>query len=87
VYETLIFFPAGLLLGWAVWKWSGLKISGRWLLALSWVLPAVLFEFFLAGVSGRRIWIGNIAFSLVLVLAGILLINADRLCKESPRAS
>jgi len=84
VYETLIFLPAGLLLGIAVWKWSGRKISGRLLLALGWVLPAVLFEFFLAGVSGRRIWIGNIAFSLVFTLAGILLINADRGFKNSP---
>jgi hypothetical protein len=87
VYETVIFLPAGLLIGVAVWKWSGLKISGRWLLALGWVLPAVLFEFFLAGVSGRRIWIGNIAFSLVFGLAGILLINADRRYNDSPRAS
>ena len=87
VYETLIFLPAGLLIGVAVWKWPGLKISGRWLLALSWVLPAVLFEFFLAGVSGRRIWVGNIVLSLVFGLAGILLINSDRLCKDSPRAS
>jgi hypothetical protein len=38
-------------------------------------------------VSGRRIWIGNIAFSLVFGLAGIMLINSDRLCKDSPRAS
>jgi hypothetical protein len=87
VYETLIFLPAGLLLGWAVWKWPGLKISGRWLLALGWVLPAVLLEFFLAGVSGRRIWVGNIVLSLAFGLAGVLLINADRLFKNSPSAS
>jgi VanZ family protein len=87
VYETLIFLPAGLLIGVAVWKWSGLKISGRWLLALGWVLPAVLFEFFLAGVSGRRIWVGNIVLSLVFGMAGVLLINADRCFKNSPVAS
>ena len=72
VYETLIFLPAGLLIGAAARKWSRQKIFVRWMLALGWVLPAVLLEVFLAGVSGRRIWIGNIALSLVFGLAGIL---------------
>jgi hypothetical protein len=81
VYETLIFLPAGLLIGVAVRKWSRQKISGRWMIALGWVLPPVLLEILLAGVSGRRIWAGNIA--LVFGMAGILLINADRRCKTS----
>jgi len=87
VYETLIFLPAGLLLGVAVRKWAGQKISGRWMLALGWALPAVLLEILLVGVSGRRIWVGNIVFSLVFGLAGMLLINADRRFKNSPGAS
>jgi glycopeptide antibiotics resistance protein len=83
VYETLVFLPAGFLIGVAARKWSRQKISGRWMIALGWVLPAVLLEILLAGVSGRRIWAGNIAFSLVFGLAGILLINADRRFKAS----
>ena len=87
VYETLLFLPAGLLIGAAVRKWSSQKIFVGWMLALGWVLPAVLLEVLLAGVSGRRIWIGNIALSLVFGLAGMLLINADRRSKNSPGAA
>jgi VanZ family protein len=83
VYETLIFLPAGLLIGVAARKRSREKISGRWILALGWVLPAVLLDVLLAAVSGRRIWAGNIALSLVFGIAGILLINADRRFKTS----
>ena len=57
------------------------------MLALGWVLPAVLLEILLAGMSGRRIWIGNIAISLVFGLAGMLLINADLRSKNSPGAA
>jgi VanZ family protein len=78
VYETLIFLPAGLLIGVAARKRSGQKITSRWLLAIGWVLPAVLLESLLAAVSGRRIWAGNIALSLIFGLAGILIVNADR---------
>ena len=84
VYETLLFLPAGLLIGAATGKWSRQKIFCQWMLALGWVLPAVLLEFFLAGVSGRRIWVGNIVLSLVFGLAGILMINADRHFKNPP---
>jgi hypothetical protein len=87
VYETLIFLPAGLLIGAAGEKWSRQKISGRWILGLGWAIPALLLEILLAGVSGRRIWVGNIALSLFFGLAGILLINADRSFKNSSSAS
>lgn len=82
VYETFIFLPAGLLIGVAARKRSGQKISGRWVVALGWVLPAVLLEIVLAAVSGRRIWPVNIVLSLVFGLAGALLINADRRVKS-----
>jgi len=87
VYETLIFLPAGLLIGLATEKWSGQKIYGVWMVALGLALPAVLLEVLLAGVSGRKILFGNIALSLVFGLAGILLINADRRFKKAPGAS
>lgn len=87
VYETFIFLPAGLLIGAAVWKWSQKKIFPQWMLALGWVLPAVLLEVLLAGMSGRRIWFGNIVLSLVFGLAGILLMNADRRFKNFPSAA
>ena len=84
VYETLLFLPAGLLIGAAAEKWSSQKIFVGWMLALGWVLPAVLLEVLLAGMSGRRIWIANIVLSLVFGLAGMLLINADRRFKNRP---
>ena len=87
VYETLIFLPAGLLIGVEAEKWSRQKPSGQWILALGWAIPAVLLEILLAGVSGRRIWVGNIALSLVFGLAGALLINADRRFKNSSGAT
>ncbi len=87
VYETLIFLPAGVLIGVAAKKISAWTISGRCTLALGWTLPAVLFEILLAVVSGRRIWVGNIALALVFGLAGMLLINSDRRIKKYPGAT
>jgi hypothetical protein len=83
VYETFIFLPAGLLIGVAGRMRAGQKIFGRWMLPLGLLLPAVLLEILLAVVSGRRVWAGNIALSLIFGLAGILLINADRGSKTS----
>jgi len=84
VYVTLVFLPGGLLIGAAARKWSREGIAARWMLAIGWLLPAVLLEVLLAGVSGRGILVGNLALSLVFGLAGILLINADRGFKSSP---
>jgi hypothetical protein len=83
LYLGLVFVPAGFLIGLAAGKWLPQRRSALLLLALCWVLPPVLLELLLAGQSGRRIWMGNIALSLVFGLAGILLINADRLGAES----
>ena len=87
VYDTLVFLPAGLLIGVATRNASSKKIFGVWMVVLWGILPAVLLEILLAWVSGRRIWVGNISLSLLFGLAGILLINADRRFKISPRAS
>jgi hypothetical protein len=85
-YEALIFFPAGLLIGVGAGKWSRQKIYAVWILLLGWALPAVLLEILLAGTSGRRILIGNIAFSLVFGTAGILLIKIAGRPKNSQEA-
>jgi VanZ family protein len=79
VYETLIFFAAGLLIGVAARN----NAAGRWKIALALVLPALLLEILLATVSGRGILVSNIALSLVFGLAGMLLINADRRIKTT----
>jgi VanZ family protein len=87
VYETLVFLPGGLLVGVALRKTSGRRISSGWMLVFGGVLPAVLFEILLALVSGRRIWPMPIALSLVFGAAGILLMNADRRFRGCPRTS
>ena len=87
VYQTLIFFPAGLLIGLATGQWAGKKLFGLWMFVLGLCLPAVLLEIFLALLSGRRIWVGNIALALVFGLAGVLLINADQRYKNSSVAT
>ena len=87
VYLTLVFLPAGLLIGMEAANWPRLESSSRWLVAFGLVFPAVLLELFLAGMSGRRIWVWNIALALVFGVGGMLLVNADRRSKNSPRAS
>jgi VanZ family protein len=87
VYTTLVFLPAGLLIGMGAVKWPRLHPSSLWLLALGLVLPAVLLDLLLAGMTGRSVSAGNIALSLVFGVAGVLLINADRPFKNSLRAS
>jgi glycopeptide antibiotics resistance protein len=87
LYETLLFLPAGVLLGMAARNWSAKPLFNRWMLALGCVLPPALLEFLLVAVSGRRVWVENIALSLTFVLAGMLLINADQRFKHSGAAS
>jgi glycopeptide antibiotics resistance protein len=81
-YEALIFLPVGLVIGMAGGKWSRWKTSGRLLLAIDLLLPPVLLELLLAGVSGRGILAGNIVLSLLLSIAGAFLMNADGQLRE-----
>jgi VanZ family protein len=87
VYETLVFLPAGVLIGVTARKWFELKFSARSLLVLSWILPTVALELLLVGISGRRLWMGNIVLSLVFGLAGIALVNADLRDKKPAEAA
>jgi hypothetical protein len=83
VYNTLLFMPAGALLGLAAGKWIGRNASVLWLLAIGWSVPPLLLELLLVTQTGRRIWASNIALSLVFGLAGMLYINADRFYENS----
>ncbi len=87
VYYTLIFLPAGVLLGLAGRNWIGNQLLGQWMIALSLAVPAVLLEILLAIVGGRGILAGNVALSLIFGLAGVMLINADRSRKISSQVS
>ena len=87
VYYTLVFLPAGVLMGFPARNWSGNQFFGQWMIALSVAIPALLLEILLVRVSGRGILFGNIALSIVLGLAGVMLINADRSSMSSSQAS
>jgi hypothetical protein len=86
VYNTLVFLPAGALLGLAAKKWIGRNPAVLWFVALGWAIPPVLLELLLAMQSGRRVWASNIGLSLVFSLAGMLYVNADR-TSETSRAA
>ena len=76
-YEELVFLPAGVLLGMVVRRWPRMKASERWISGAFLLLPPALLEFLLVWVSGRRIWPGNIALSVLFSVAAMLWINAD----------
>jgi glycopeptide antibiotics resistance protein len=78
VFETLVFMPAGILIGLAARKKTASPHPYRWLLALGVILPSVLLEILLAATGGGKIWYRDILLSIFFGLAGILLINADR---------
>jgi glycopeptide antibiotics resistance protein len=78
VYETLLFLPAGILIGLHAGTWSRRKFSAFWMLALGLLAPAMLLEILLVEASGRTWWPRNIVISFLLGIAGVLLVNADR---------
>jgi glycopeptide antibiotics resistance protein len=78
VYETLIFLPAGILIGLAARKFAVRSHPYAWMVSLGILLPSILLEILLAAVGGGRIWPRDVALSIFFGLAGILLINADR---------
>jgi hypothetical protein len=78
MYEIIIFLPAGLLIGMASRKWGRPKSFGKLLVVFGLLLPPAIIELLLVSVSGRRIFPVNIFVSLLMGLAGALLMNADR---------
>jgi hypothetical protein len=78
VYETLIFIPAGILIGLAArTRAAGLHPYPR-MFALGIVLPSVLLEILLVSVGGGEIWFRDIVLSIFFGAVGILLVNGDR---------
>jgi len=78
IFYAIVFFPPGCLLalGWKkLASKAGLRLALMLLGVL--VLPS-LFEVCLAFAGGASVWPGNIVLSMLLVLAGVLWVNADR---------
>ncbi len=86
-FYSLVFFPAGCLVGLAGRKCIGQPVRRSLLIFFGVLFPAVLFEIALVSVSGRPMSFENIALSVLIVLGGDLWINAGRRARLVNRAS
>jgi len=78
LYDSLIFVPAGLLLGLLARRWSSLGLAGKALLFFALLLPGAFFEWILVQVSGRELSRWQLGLCVVQTVLGAWLINADR---------
>jgi glycopeptide antibiotics resistance protein len=78
VYETLVFVPAGMLVGLASRKWRPGSHPYFRMFSLGIILPAVLLELLLSFVGGGGIWFRDVVISIFLGVIGIVLMNGDR---------
>jgi len=75
IFYTLVFFPAGCLLGFTWRKMPAQHFSRFLLMVQGFVLPSVLFEIILFRVGVRAISLGNIGLGILMACAGSLWIN------------
>jgi len=79
IYDSLVFLPAGFVLGLAVRRPQLSRVGASLLLAVAFLVPPALLELILSRASGRAISIDNILPALGLTVAGFLWINAEGL--------
>ncbi len=77
IYYSLVFFPAGIILGLAARGRMQSNVTVLSAIPLSSLLPVILLEFILVWVSGRPVSIWNLFLSAMLLLAGFLWIRSD----------
>jgi hypothetical protein len=77
IFYTLVFFPAGCIVGFAWRKVAARPIAQSLLVALGVLLPSVLYEILLVHWGRQVMSLGNIALWVLIALAGSLWINAD----------
>ena len=80
IYGALVFLPAGVLLGFAARNWRSSPIATVALLTAGVCVPPAILEWILVSVSGRTFSPANFVLSVLLLVAGVLWINADRPC-------
>jgi VanZ family protein len=78
IYYAAVFLPGGILLGIACRCWAERPFVAPSLILLGTCLPPVILESVLVSVSGRAVSRANVLFSLLLIIAGAVWINADR---------
>jgi hypothetical protein len=77
IYYSLVFFPAGMILGMTT-RGQARSITGILLTkALNFLLPVFLLEFILVWISGRPVSGWNLFLSFMLLAAGFLWIRSD----------
>jgi glycopeptide antibiotics resistance protein len=77
IYYSLVFFPAGILLGMVMQRQTRSNTDIPLTIALNFLLPVFLLEFILVWVSGRPVSSWNLLLSLLLLVAGFLWIRSD----------
>jgi len=77
VYYAIIFFPAGAALGIFARNGRAHGAGGWAFFVFSLIVPPLLFECLLMGVSGRTLLARNIILSMALLVGSALWINAD----------
>jgi FtsH-binding integral membrane protein len=77
IYYSLVFFPAGIILGIAAQKYTHSSAANRLVVMLYLLLPGFLLEFILTRVSGRPLRISNALLSICLMVAGFFWIRTD----------
>ncbi|MGB6545526.1 MAG: VanZ family protein [Candidatus Acidiferrales bacterium] len=78
IYDALIFFPAGVLIGISAVPLGWRNLSASLLLTVEFILASWLLDRILWHGSGRPVSLRAILISLTLAAVGILWINADR---------
>jgi hypothetical protein len=77
VYYSLVFFPAGILLGLAARRLTRRDLGGWLVLGAIWLVPPWILECLLVWVGSRPVHLELAALSLALAAGGALWINAD----------
>ena len=77
IYYSLVFFPAGIILGMATRGQARSNAGIPLAIALNFLLPVFLLEFILVRVSGRPVSGWNLFLSFLLLVAGFLWIRSD----------
>ena len=78
IFYAIVFFPPGWLLGLGWRKLASETVLRLGLMSLGVLVVPFLFEICLAFGGSASLWLGNIALSMLLVLAGAFWANTDR---------
>ncbi len=78
IYDALVFLPGGILMGLAARSGRLTGVAGAAFWAIGVCLPPAILEWILVSVSGRALSRATLILSMLLSIAGILWIHADR---------